>query len=95
MATRTDHFMKATVRAAKRAKRWAMVAARETDRLLQEARKQADSEDRRRRRKQTLLKAGRVLEAAGRAAIVAAVVAGIAAVRAERADRILPRRRAR
>jgi len=93
MATRTDHIMKATVRAAKRAKRWAIVAARETDRVLKEAQKQANSEDRQRRRKQTLLKAGRVLRAAGHAALVAGVVAGIAAVRAERRDRALPRSR--
>lgn len=93
MATRTDHIMKATVRAAKRAKRWAMVAARETDRVLKEARKKADSEDRQRKRKQTFLKAGRVLRAAGHAALVAGVVAGIAAVRAERSDRKLARGR--
>lgn len=95
MAKRTDHFMGAAVRAARRAKEWALAAQREADRLLTEARREADSEDRRRRRRKTLLKAGRVLEAAGRAALVAAVVAGIAAVRAERADRTLPRKRSR
>ena len=83
MATRTDRFMSAAVRAARQAKQWALVAAREADRLLQEARKRADSEDRRRRLKQTLTKTGRVLRAAGRAALVAAVAAGIAAARAE------------
>lgn len=83
MATRTDRFLSAAVRAARRAKQWAMVAAREADRLLQEARKRAESEDRRRRLKHTLLKAGRVLRAAGRAALVAAVAAGIAAARAD------------
>jgi hypothetical protein len=83
MATRTDRFMSAAVRAARQAKEWALVAAREADRLLQEARKRADSEDRRRRLKQTLTKTGRVLRAAGRAALVAAVAAGIAAARAE------------
>jgi hypothetical protein len=95
MATRTDRFMSAAVRAARRAKQWAMVAAREADRLLQEARKQAQSEDRRRRRKQTLLKAGRVLRTAGRAALVAAVAAGVAATRAERSGRKLPKGRGR
>jgi hypothetical protein len=83
MATRTDRFMSAAVRAARQAKDWALTAAREADRLLQEARKRADSEDRRRRLKQTLTRTGRVLRAAGRAAIVAAVAAGIAAVRSE------------
>ena len=91
MATRTDRFMSAAVRAARRAKEWAVVAAREADRLLQQARKQAESEDRRRRLKQTLLKTGRVLRAAGRAALVAAVAAGIAATRAERSGRNLPK----
>jgi len=91
MATRTDRYMTAVVRAARRAKQWAMVAAREADGLLQEARKWAESEDRRRRLKQTLLKTGRVLKAAGRAALVAAVAAGIAAARAERSGRNLPK----
>jgi hypothetical protein len=84
--------MSAAVRAAKRAKQWAMVAAREADRLLQEARKRAESEDRRRRLKQTLLKTGRVLRSAGRAALVAAVAAGIAAARAETGRRLARRR---
>jgi len=95
MATRTDRFMSAAVRAARRARQWAMVAAREADRLVQEARKRAESEDRRRRLRQTLLKTGRVLRAAGRAALVAAVAAGIAAVRAERSGRPLPKGRGR
>jgi len=95
MATRTDRFMGAAVRAARRAKQWALVAAREADRLLQEARKQADSEDRRRRLKQTLLKSERVLKVAGRAALVAGVAAGIAAARAERRGRKLPKGAAR
>jgi hypothetical protein len=95
MATRTDRFLSAAVRGARRAKQWAMVAAREADRLLQEARKRAESEDRRRRLKQTLLKTGRVLRAAGRAALVAAVAAGIAAARAERGGRKRPKGRGR
>src|ERR1051326_574891 len=83
MATRTDRFMSAALRAARRAKLWAQAAAREADRLLQEGRKQAESEARRRQLKQTLLKTGRVLRAAGQAALVAAMAAGIAAARAE------------
>jgi len=76
--------MSAAVGAARRAREWALAAAHETDRLIEEARKEAKSEDRRRRIKQTLAKTGRVLRAAGRAALVAAVATGIAAVHAER-----------
>ena len=83
MATRTDRFMSAAVRAARQAKDWALTAAREADRLLQEARKRADSEDRRRRLKQTLTRTGRVLRAAGRAALITAVATGITATRSE------------
>jgi hypothetical protein len=89
MATRTIRFMSAAVRAARRAKQWALVAAREADRLLQEARTRVESEARRRRLKQTLKKTGRVLMMAGRAALVAAVAAGITEVRAERSRRRL------
>jgi hypothetical protein len=95
MGSRTDHFMKAAVRAAARAKEWAMVAAREADRLLQVARKEAASEARQRQLKQTLSKTGRVLRAAGQAALVAAVLAGIAAARAERTEPKLPKGRRR
>lgn len=95
MATRTDRFIRAAVRAAQRAKQWSLVAAREADRLLEEARKRVESEDRRRRLKQTLTRTGRVLRAAGRAALVAAVAAGIAAARAERRGRSLPQGRGR
>ena len=89
MATRTIRFMSAAVRAARRAKQWALVAAREADRLLQEARTRVESEARQRRLKQTLKKTGRVLMIAGRAALVAAVAAGITEVRAERSRRRL------
>jgi len=95
MATRTDRFLNAAVRAARRAKEWSVVAAREADRLLQEARKRVESEDRRGRLKQTLRKTGRVLMVAGRVALVAAVAAGIAAARAERRGRSLPQGRGR
>jgi hypothetical protein len=95
MATRTDRFMRAAVRAARQAKQWALAAAREADRLLQEARKQAESEDQRRRLKHTLLKTEQVLRIAGRAALVAGVAAGIAAARAEGRGRKLPKGAAR
>jgi C4-dicarboxylate-specific signal transduction histidine kinase len=72
-----------------------VVAARAADRLLQEARKRVESEDRRSRLKQTLRKTGRVLMVAGRVALVAAVAAGIAAARAERRGRSLPQGRGR
>ena len=91
MATRTDRFMSAAIRAARRAKQWALVTARAADRLLQEARKRVESEDRRRRLEQTLRKTGRVLMLAGRAALVAAVAAGIAEARAALRGRSLPR----
>src|SRR5437773_12299054 len=89
MATRTIRFMSAAIRTARRAKQWALVAAREADRLLQEARTRVESDARRRRPKQTLQKAGRALMMAGRAALVAAVAAGIAEARAERSRRRL------
>lgn len=86
MATRTDRLMSAAVRTAKQAKQWANAAAREADRLLQEAKKRAESIERRRHLKATLLKTARVLKAAGKAAVVAGVAAGIAAARAERSS---------
>lgn len=89
MATRTDRFFSAAVRTARKAKQWALVAAREADRVLQEARTEAASESGRRRFKQTLLKTERVLKVAGRAALVAGVAAGIAAARAKRRERKL------
>jgi len=87
--------MSAAVGAARRAKQWAVAAAREADRLMDEARKEAASEDRRRRLKQTLAKTGRVLRAAGRAALIAAVATGIAAARSEIVRGKLPRSRGR
>jgi len=89
MATRTIRFLSAAIRTARRAKQWALVAAREADRLLHVAQKQIESEARRRQLKQTLRKTGRVLMVAGRAALVAAVAAGITEVRAERSRRRL------
>ena len=89
MATRTIRFLSAAIRTARRAKQWALVAAREADRLLHVARKRIESESRRRQVKQTLRITGRVLMVAGRAALVAAVAAGIAEARAERIRRSL------
>ena len=89
MATRTIRFMSAAIRAARRAKHWSLVAAREADRLLHVAKKQVESESRRRQLKLTLRKTGRVLMVAGRVALVAAVAAGIAEARAERTGRSL------
>jgi len=89
MATRTIRFLSAAIRTARRAKQWALVAAREADRLLHVAQKQIESEARRHQLKQTLRKTGRVLMVAGRAALVAAVAAGIAEARAGRIRRSL------
>jgi type III secretion system FlhB-like substrate exporter len=89
MPTRTDRAMSAAVRAAKQAKVWAKVAAREADRLLQDAKKKAVTIERKRHLKKRLLQTARVMKAAGRAAVVAGLAAGIAAARAERSRRQL------
>ena len=90
MATRTSRIMKAAVSSARSARQWAVAAARSADRFLAEARKQAKSKGQRRQLKQSLVKAGRVLKAAGRSALVAAVATGIAAAFAERDARTPP-----
>ena len=95
MATRTDRFIEAAIRTARESKQWAGRAAREADRLLKVARKRADTEIRRRHLKKTLERTGRVLRVAGEAALVAGVTAGIAAARAERGHKKLPKRGAR
>jgi hypothetical protein len=71
------------VKAAKKARMWAVAAAREADRLLAEAQKRAETDERRARLKVALQRTGKVLKAVGRAAIVAGVAAGIAAARAD------------
>jgi hypothetical protein len=81
--------MSAALRAAKQAKQWATVAAREADRLLQDAKKRAVTIERRRQLKKRLLQTARVMKVAGRAAVVAGIAAGIAAVHAERGRRQL------
>ena len=95
MGARTDRFMSAAVRAAKQAKQWALAAGREADRVLEDARQRAESVERRYRLSQRLRKTGRVLRAAGRAALVAAVATGIAAAHAEAGSPLLPKRRRR
>jgi hypothetical protein len=87
MASRAERYKKVAIKAAKKARMWAVAAAREADRLLAEARKRAESDERRMRVKAALRRTGKVLRAAGRAAIVAGVAAGIAAARAERRGR--------
>jgi hypothetical protein len=86
MATRTDRFMDAALRAAKRAKQWATAAAREADRLLREAEKRAITRERHRRLKKALVQTSRVMKAAGKAAVIAGVAAAIAAARHEHAE---------
>ena len=87
MATRIDRVMSAAVRAAKQAKVWATAAAREADRLLQDAKKRAETIERKRHLKKRLLQTARVMKTAARAAMVAGLAAGIAAVQAERSRR--------
>ena len=78
-----DKWQRAAATAAQKAKGAALLAAREADRLYKAARTKAVSVARRRKLKEKLATTGRVLKAAGRAAVVAAVAAGIAAGRAE------------
>lgn len=89
MASRTDRFIAAATKAARRAKKWAAAAAQEADRLLTVARKRADTEVRHRNLTQTLERTGRVLRIAGEAALAAGVTAGLAAVRSEARRRAL------
>ncbi|MDP3911312.1 MAG: hypothetical protein Q8Q14_13065 [Gemmatimonadales bacterium] len=93
MASRSDRFKKAAIKAAKKAKQWAQVALREADRLMAEAQKRAETDDRRRRLKAALQRTGRVLKAVGRAAVVAGVAAGIASARAEKRARKATKKR--
>ena len=93
MASRAESYKKAAVKAAKKARLWAVAAAREADRLLAEAKKRAVTEERRMRVKAALRRTAKVLRAAGRAAIVAGVAAGIAAARADRRARRAKRAR--
>ena len=83
MATRKARLKSAATRAAKGAKRWAAAAARGGSRLLKEAKKQAEANDRKRRLQRTLLKGARVVTAAGKAAFSAGAAAGVKAARAK------------
>ncbi len=77
----TDRWKRAALAAAKRAKQAAIAAGREAGRLYEAARQRVDTAARRRRVKHALQKTGRVLKAAGKAALVAGVAAGMAAAR--------------
>jgi len=77
----TDRWKRAALAAAKRAKQAAIAAGREAGRLYEAARQRVDTAARRRRVKHALQKTGRVLKAAGKAALVAGVAAGLAAAR--------------
>ncbi len=83
MASRAERYKKAAIKAAKKARMWALTAAREADRLLAAAQKRAETEERRMRLKAALQRTGKMLRTVGRAAIVAGVAAGIAAARAD------------
>ncbi len=83
MSQRTDRLMKVAMQAAKQAKQWAIVAGREAEKLMKEAKKRAESLERRRQLKKRLVHTARVMRAAGKAAVVAGVAAGIAAAGAE------------
>lgn len=65
----------AAQRAAKQAKKAALAAAREADRLMRVARQRVESSGAQRRLKQALQKTGRVLKAAGTAAVRAGIAA--------------------
>ena len=83
MATRTDRLMDVAMRAAKQARQWAIVAVREAEGLMKEAKKRAQSLERKRQLKKRLVRTARAMRAAGKAAVVAGMAAGIAAARAE------------
>jgi hypothetical protein len=61
--------------------------------LLKEAQKRAKSEQRQQRIKAALRRTGKVLKAAGRAAIVAGIAAGIASARADGRGRKVRKKR--
>ena len=79
MSSRTDRFKTAAVKAAHKAKQAALVAMREAERLIKDARQRAATEVRRQQLKLRLKRMAGVLKAAGKAAGKAAVVAGAAA----------------
>ena len=63
-------------RAARQAKKGALAAAREADRLMRVAKQRVESSGAKQRLKKALQKAGRVLKAAGTAAVRAGIAAG-------------------
>ena len=68
---------------AREAKRGAIAAAKYADAMVKVAREKAHTAARRRRMRQTLQQASRVLKTAGKAALAAGAVAAIAAVTRE------------
>src|SRR5437899_11771582 len=84
MASRAERYKKAAVKAAKKARMWAVVAVCLNNRLLVEAQKRVETEQRRKRVKAALRRTGKVMRAVGRAAIVAGVAAGLVGARGER-----------
>jgi hypothetical protein len=92
MASRAERFKTAAIKAAKTARKWAEAAGREADRLLAEAQKRAETEQRQMKLKAALRRTGKVLKAVGRAAIVAGIAAGIASARAENRARKLTKK---
>jgi predicted TIM-barrel enzyme len=83
MPSRSDRFKSAVVKAAQRAKQAALVAMREAERLLKDAKTRAATEVRQRQLKLKLKRMATVLKAAGKAAVVAGVAAGTAAAQRE------------
>ena len=75
-----------------RGRRDRIASVNEADKLLAEAQKRAETEQRRMRMKAALARTGKVLKAVGRAAIVAGVAAGIASARAENRARKLSKK---
>ena len=63
-------------RTAKQAKKAAVLAAREADRLMRVAKQRVESSGAKQRLKRALQKMGRVLKAAGTAAVRAGIAAG-------------------
>ena len=79
----TEKWQRRAMSAAQKARIAAVAAAKQADKLYMAARSKAMTAARRRKIKRVLMTTGRVLRAAGRAAVVAAVAAGLAAGRAE------------
>ena len=66
MASRAERYKKAAVKAAKKARMWAVAAVRQADRLLVEAQKRVETEQRRMRVKAALQRTGKVMRGRAR-----------------------------